>query len=171
MGRKTRKTIDLGQIATNQNNADGLTLLLKSVTKDDVRFHRDGGQSGGRSDQHAEAIRKYIEYWNTHVLILPFAVPEEPIWSDQNADHQLQMIEPDATRRGSKVAQLSQLQPKDRFAQLAEFLYNKRTSPDILRLQTLFVKAWLNTDDQQIKQVQEILTQIRKASGGSSTSK
>jgi predicted ATPase len=165
------KRIELGKVPVEHNTAEGLAALLKEVTNEEIRFPRDGGASGGRSDQHVNAIRDYISYWNSRVFFLPFNAPEEAIWCSENADHQLQLVFPETDCRTRILDELSALSAKARFARLAVLLYDGRLSSDILRLQTLFLKAWLHTAADDVAKVGKVVLCIREHINNAGSSK
>lgn len=100
-------------------------------------------------------IRKYIEYANKHVLLLPALTPEELIWDNDLCLTKLKSILVDESKSNEKYDEINNVSDyKQKFKLLAESIYGANIhASDFECLHKEFITRWINKDSETVSQI------------------
>lgn len=123
----------------------GTTALLdekiKEATGAKIEFALDGGSEGGNLAQKLDLQRGFLKYFRKCVFFLPFTNPETELWDDAVARAWLQ-LNVSVGNVETVLAEVVALEPKKRYARLAELTADRSRAEDLSFVHASFVKAW-----------------------------
>ena len=102
-----------------------------------------------------EIIKKYINYANQHVMLLPTITPEELIWDNELCKLKLEQILLEANIAEQKFQEIqNESDFKNKFAILAKAIYGDDIQANTFEcLHKEFISRWLNKNDEAILQI------------------
>ena len=113
-------------------------------------------------DQQVAAMEDYLRFWRSHVMFLPFSVPEEEVWDDVLVENELKDVINDKEQIQAEKDTLAKLDPKQRFAYLVERVYGRNRAENIMTVQSKFVRNWIMRNPPAVEKVKNMLFSLRQ---------
>jgi len=134
---------------------------IKTQTGEDIKFSVDSLGNSGNQEQQLELLKKYLDYYLSHVFYLPRNIPEEIIWDDDLANVTAQSILKPETFNQYSSEILAERNYKNKFSILSKYVSGENSSGNILGLQKQFIQKWLNKENQDFQEIKNAILQIR----------
>jgi len=134
---------------------------VRQQTGEEIKFSVDGSGGQGNDEQQIDLLKKYLDYYKNNVFYLPKQIPEEIIWDESLATNLARAILND--ERYDQYATLisSELNYKNKFSILAEFISSDRSSVTILGIQKQFIQAWINNENTDFNEISSVLSSLK----------
>lgn len=134
---------------------------VRQQTGEEIKFSVDGSGGQGNDEQQVDLLKKYLDYYKNNVFYLPKQIPEEIIWDESLATNLARAILND--ERYDQYATLIsiELNYKNKFSILAEFISSDRSSVTILGIQKQFIQAWINNENTDFNEISSVLTSLK----------
>jgi predicted ATPase len=150
---------DWRDLTTNDLTILSLQNLIKDVTAETIKFSLDSNQSN--TSQELDLLKKYLDFYKTNVFYLPKAIPEEIIWNVNKAEELIKVIKTDSNDISAIIKQIEDTaQIKDKFSILAGVVFGNNDGANIFSLQKIFIKAWLEIENQDYNQLKTTIEKI-----------
>lgn len=152
---------DWRSFTSSEINSKFLRSIIKKQTEEDIKFSVDGSGGEGNDEQQSDLLKRYLDYYLSNVFYLPKQIPEEVIWNNTLANNIAKAI-----LNNEKFDQYSALinievNYKKKFSILTDFISSDRSSSTILGIQKQFIQAWINSENDDFKEIIAVLTSLK----------
>jgi predicted ATPase len=133
---------------------------IKEQVNEEIKFSIDGGlSSNGDEIQQLELLKKYLDYYRRNVFYIPKKTPEDLIWDQEYSKKliQIQNIE-NVANHIKRIDDI--INAKKKFVEISEILYGRSKAEDIINIQKLFLKNWLNIANRDYEEIKDIVLSI-----------
>lgn len=152
---------DWRNMPTTDLTVENLRAKIREQTGEEIKFSVDSGQAGGNQEQQLELLKSFLDYYLSNVFYLPNQIPEDIIWSDELAETLIKGVITDLSQVAQKITDLSGLSStKQKFSLVAEVTQGESTANSILSTQKQFLQRWLNSGNQDFREIKSKINTI-----------
>ena len=135
---------------------------IKEITGEDIKFSVDGGIDGGNQEQKIDLLKKYLDYYKSCVFYLPGNIPEDIIWNNDKASQLIFLALSNKDETEKIISSFSNLNSsKKKFSELTRIAMGNSTSENIMAVEKIFIKAWVERKNDDYRYLLNIINQIR----------
>jgi predicted ATPase len=144
--------INPNELNDTQKTIQNLSRIVRSQTKNPVKFYPDGGENGGREDQEIELHLEYLTYYFSNVSYLPQLTPEEIIWSDE----MLAKLDSDEVKRQITSEECY----KNKFKLFSENMFGDASAETIKITHKMFIKKLPELNSENLNNIRTTVQNI-----------
>ena len=152
---------DWRSFPVSELTSTSLKVKVKRQTGEEIKFSVDGSGGQGNDEQQIDLLKKYLDYYKNNVFYLPKQIPEEIIWDESLANNLARAILNDERYNQYNTLISVELNYKNKFSILAEFISADRSSVTILGIQKQFIQAWINNKNTDFNEISSTLTSLK----------